>query len=326
MCSRNNEGYGVNPHIVPKNLSLADIQSNLSPNFILNLKRLIVCGNFGDPLMNPELVEIFEYLKSVHPKLRIELHTNGGIGNDSSWQKLASLVEFCRFGIDGLEDTNHIYRKGVHWARLMNNINKFIDAGGNAEWAFLVFKHNEHQLELAQALSKKLGFSRFLPKRSTRHIRSDGEFIEKWPVYKSKDDIEYYIEPAADLKFQSNIDEFNTLKNSYASYASYLETTAVHCKVKTEKSIYLSVDGLVFPCCWLGIDFTLKRSSQDSVKGLLERIGHNESALNFKNHTITEIVSSSIFNEIQRSWSGPHRLQKCARTCGIGFDPFKSQF
>ena len=72
------------------------------------------------------IVGIFEYFKSVQPELKIELHTNGGIGSTETWKQLASLVHFSRFGIDGLEETNHLYRRGVKWSSLMNNINMFI--------------------------------------------------------------------------------------------------------------------------------------------------------------------------------------------------------
>lgn len=48
----------------------------------------------------------------------------------------------------------------------MANAQAFIDAGGYADWDYLIFKHNEHQIDEAIALSKKMGFGNFYPKKS----------------------------------------------------------------------------------------------------------------------------------------------------------------
>ena len=61
------------------------------------------------------------------------------------------------FSIDGLEDTNHLYRQDVEWDKIMERAKKFIGAGGRAEWKFIIFRHNQHQVEEARSLSKELG-------------------------------------------------------------------------------------------------------------------------------------------------------------------------
>ncbi len=326
MCSRNNEGYGVNPAIQPQNLSLACIQNFIPPDFIEGLSRVIVCGNFGDPLMNPEVVQIFEYFKLTNPNLRIELHTNGGVGNANTWIQLAKTVHFCRFGIDGLKDTNHIYRRGVNWQNLLKNVKIFVEAGGKAEWAFLVFKHNEHQLAEAEKLSHELGFKKFIPKRSTRHIKSNGEVSAQWPVKKNESEIEYFIEAATDEKFQKNLQIFLQNKANFENYDKYLGLTPINCKVAKENSIYIAADGLVFPCCWLGIDYALKDDSNATTKSLIHSIGAQQSELNMKNIDLNKILSGKIFNAIKDTWAGPNRIKKCAQVCGEGFDPFTRQF
>ena len=39
----------------------------------------------------------------------------------------------------------HAHRLDLRWERLMANVDAFLAAGGNAEWDFIVFEHNEHQ-------------------------------------------------------------------------------------------------------------------------------------------------------------------------------------
>ena len=65
------------------------------------------------------------------------------------------------FGIDGLEDTNHIYRRGVKWERLQDNFREYIKAGGDADWQFIPFSWNKHQLDAARELATKEGFDKF---------------------------------------------------------------------------------------------------------------------------------------------------------------------
>ena len=49
---------------------------------------------------------------------------------------------YARFAIDGLEDTNHIYRRNTDWVKIVQNATAYIAAGGRAEWDFIVFAHN----------------------------------------------------------------------------------------------------------------------------------------------------------------------------------------
>ena len=79
------------------------------------------------------------------------------------------------FGIDGLEDTNHIYRRGVKWERLQNNFREYIKAGGNAGWQFIVFPWNVHQIEEARQRSLDEGFTAF---SIVQTVRNGGNSIE----------------------------------------------------------------------------------------------------------------------------------------------------
>jgi hypothetical protein len=44
-------------------LSLADIKTILLPDFIAGLKRIYACGNYGDPIVARECIEVFRYLR-----------------------------------------------------------------------------------------------------------------------------------------------------------------------------------------------------------------------------------------------------------------------
>ena len=44
----------------------------------------------------------------------------------------------------------------------MRNLSTFINAGGKAEWKYLIFEHNKHQVDDAKQLAKSLGVETFI--------------------------------------------------------------------------------------------------------------------------------------------------------------------
>ena len=64
-----------------------DICTDL-PNVI---KTIRICGDYGDPLMNPHLDEILDYLV-FEKKLNFRIHTNGAIGNKNGSPTVRSTV------------------------------------------------------------------------------------------------------------------------------------------------------------------------------------------------------------------------------------------
>ena len=73
------------------------------------------------------------------------------------------------WGIDGLEDTNHLYRVNVDWNRLQENWRAYISGGGKAKWQFIVFKWNQHQLDEVKRYSESEKFKGFNIIRSVRN-------------------------------------------------------------------------------------------------------------------------------------------------------------
>ena len=65
------------------------------------------------------------------------------------------------FPIDGLADTNSMYRRMTNFDKIMDNANAFISAGGNAHWKMIEFEHNKHQIEEARTVGKENGFANF---------------------------------------------------------------------------------------------------------------------------------------------------------------------
>lgn len=153
-------------------LSLAQVKKLFDVPFIRQLESMYMCGNYGDPAAAPDCLDIFRYFREINPDITLGMHSNGSLRNTKWWSELGIILsrpnDYCYFGIDGLEDTNHIYRVNTSFTKIMENASAFIGSGGQAHWEFLVFEHNEHQVDTARELATQIGFVKFREKVSRR--------------------------------------------------------------------------------------------------------------------------------------------------------------
>lgn len=318
LCGRYDKNGKVNSNLKMSELTLADCKIIFPKSFIKQLDRMYMCGNFGDPIIASDTLEVFEYFRYSNTSMGLNMHTNGGARNSQWWKDLASLFytsdSYTTFSIDGLQDTNHIYRRGVVWDNIINAASSYIQAGGNAVWSFIVFKHNEHQVEEARKLSEKMGFKRFVVKKSSR-----------FTAYRKYD---YLQPPSNPLYLNLNLNINNQINDRYGSYDNFLDQTGVSCKVKKEKSLYVSAEGLIFPCCWTaGNMFDNKTKVEDTpLFGIIKDFNN----INAKKLSMEEILNGNIFEDIEKTWSlnsrSEGKLDVCVRNCSKEYDFFNDQF
>ena len=152
------------------------------------------------------------------------------------------------FSIDGLADTNHLYRQDVEWSKLLQRIKWFIDCGGQAVWKFVLFKHNSHQQQKARALAKKLGFIDFVIED---HNRNFGPALHK------NGTVSHWILPADNSKvagtfdLQSSVRRYRTNNHNYKGPVKDLQISCEHLK---DESVYIDAQGRISPCCYQGFD------------------------------------------------------------------------
>ena len=171
MCDRNINGGKDSPHITNAELSLQDAQNIFDEDFIRQLKTFYMCGNLGDPIMAKDTLETFKWIRSINPDVWLSMNTNAGAQEDYWWYELANTfgrMGTVIFSIDGLEDTNHLYRQNVRWEKVERSMEAFIDSGGRARWDYLIFEHNEHQVDEAQQRAIDFGFKKFALKDTNR--------------------------------------------------------------------------------------------------------------------------------------------------------------
>mgnify|MGYP003323184466 FL=1 len=226
--------------------TLKIIIDKIGPDVLSKINHFYSCGVLGDGAMNPECYEIYEYVKSCGAKATA-LYTNGGLRNTEFWKSLATTQTQVIFAIDGLEDTNHLYRRNVKWAKLIENVEAFINAGGHATWDYLKFKHNQNQIEQAELLSKKLGFKKFRLKETTRwnDFDSEGNWVERDHIKLDNYKLEK-IERDTEASGH-NVTQKTKVKQSFTK--AKINCWSYH---KNKSEIYIAANGDVSPCCWLG--------------------------------------------------------------------------
>jgi MoaA/NifB/PqqE/SkfB family radical SAM enzyme len=261
-CPRNDYGYKLRKDYPERDLTINDWKKIFDGVHLPYVNQILFNGNFGDPLINDDLIDIIEYCHSRWGKLDIHISTNGGIRNVDWWKKFGEkskywkkrtkvLVAFC---IDGLEDTQELYRINVPYKKAIENAKAFINAGGRAYWRMVPFAHNEHQINAARSLAKEYGF--------TKLVLNDCDRDNLWVF---TDDVNgYYITPTSDKKqlklashedvYTPNLDRnWNTeyLKNLDHSWKEY--DNKIKCFAQDTKTFYISSSGEIYPCCWTGM-------------------------------------------------------------------------
>jgi len=318
MCDRNKNGGEVNQYLRDRELSFEVMMDTLDP-VIPQLKKVYFCGNYGDPIMSNSLLPILKYLRGNNPDLNLSIITNGSLRPIPWWKELAGERVSARFGIDGLEDTHHLYRQRAKWDIIIRNAKSFIDAGGYAIWDYLVFGHNEHQIEEARQLSKKLGFSEFVVKKT-------GRFFSNIKL-SGKEEHVGLKKPKSKENINKSLQKEEMIKEKYGSIENYLNATKIDCKVRKNREIYISAEGLVFPCCWLAGQlykwYLPPKSSQ-----IWKFVNKNEININYV--SLEDVFYSGFFKKIEKSWSSESvnngKLKTCALKCGEELDQFGDQF
>lgn len=233
---------------------------------IAKLDKMFMCGNYGDPAAGRYTLDIYREFRNLNPGIVLGMNTNGGIQHTVWWYELGRMLhqaqDYIVFSIDGLESTNHVYRKNVNWNKVMQNALAFIDAGGSAHWDMLVYRHNQDQVDACEQLARDMGFRWFRAKVSKRGFTNRLEAPIGW----------------TDPRTQG---------------------TRINCHALREQSVYIDAQGRLSPCCWLGArqhdfvtDFDEVKNSWDSMQPnvvCLDTCGTVSGNTNFSNQWQREV-------------------------------------
>ena len=336
MCDRNMNGGADNPHITNAELSLEDCKRIFKPEFIAQLKTMYMCGNLGDPIVAKDTLEVFRYFREHNPHMWLSMNTNAGAKDEAWWRKLSQVfgrMGAVIFSVDGLSDTNHLYRQNVVWDNVERNMRAFIDAGGRARWDYLIFEHNEHQVEKAELLSKEWGCERFVKKKSGRFITSDIKPKSSHQAVNRKGvETQNLSQPKEEKNKNLALLKQKEIEKSYGSMNEYLDKCGITCKVAKQGSIFVTAEGLLMPCCWTAGRMYKWWHADPKIEQVWDHIDNagGKQSINIIHNDIKHVVNGKLIDSITSSWDkesiAKGKLGVCAQKCGNEFDPFEEQF
>lgn len=337
MCDRNENGGATNKHIIGAELSLEDCMKIFPPEFIAQLNTMYMCGNLGDPIIASDTLEVFRYFRQHNPTMWLSMNTNAGARDTMWWTELASI--FGRngsviFSVDGLQDTNHVYRQHVSWSKVENSMHSFIAAGGRARWDFIVFEHNQHQVSEAEQLSKDWGFEKFTAKKTGRFFSTNthtGKDMHQ--AVNKKGAVTWLIKKPSTTFLNAATEKETMLVEKYSSMEKYYDSCNIDCKVIKEKSIFITAEGLLMPCCWTAGRMYKWWKADPTTEQIWDHIhtAGGKDAISCISQSIESVINNSgILSSIEDSWNKTNvangKLLVCANKCGTEFDAFSEQF
>ena len=274
----------------------------------LLIKEITLNGNWGDPMMHPDLVEMLDIWSHYHPETNLMLHTNGSMRSTQFWKDMGTV---CRrfsnhvivFAVDGMKDTHSIYRVRTNWDKLCENISAFASTFGRARVCMTAFKHNVHQVKEVEALAKQLGAIEFEVRPSHgAHTIQDGVLIEEV-------DTEYYQTRFDDLDTtMSDLRDFDY----YDAIQDWLPKNKTKCPWFNDRNIQIDPWGRVWPCCHVsqyGVtnDFSEVDESFKSARETNDLTNHSLRSV-LRNDWYMKDLYKAVKNA---SWS------ECRETCGV---------
>jgi len=250
MCSRFTSTGFVQPDLQEGDLSPDVFYKLFTPEFASQMDHVYFSGVYGDPCLNKDLPEFVNYLLNNGCK-SVSIDTNGGYRGEDWWAKLAHPNVLINFAIDGTDnETLDKYRIGVRYDKVLANLKSYISSGGAAQWNFIVFKHNEHQVEEAKRIAEEVG-AKFRIK-VTQKFR--GKYEHKVMI---DGEHRFTLEPPEqDMYKHSNVGKLEHIPISITKVNlekfTWLNEHKVSCKSLERQEVYLTASGLLLPCCYLG--------------------------------------------------------------------------
>lgn len=143
----------------------------------------------GEPLLNPDVYRMIEYCKKYH--ITTKMSTN--LTTVDPARLVESGLDQLFVALDGTsQETYEKYRVNGSYEKVLSNMIKIVGEKKRlnrkrplVEWKFIVFKHNEHEIEKAKRLATEIGVDKIVFNGANLNPGNVSE-IEKWVSTKSE--------------------------------------------------------------------------------------------------------------------------------------------
>lgn len=327
-CPRNFFGSKKHSWIKDTEYTISEFKKYFSHEVLSQVKFILLCGSYGDPAACSDLEEIIEYLMSYD--LEVQINSNMSLRSKESWKRIGkSLNEKSQIvlSIDGLEDTNHLYRRGTRWNKIEENVQALRGTKANVVWECLLFSHNIAQKEEINRKAKEWGIPTVLFK-NPMGFKVDDNGVRYMPLLDSSGRVESLLYPhdqdvsrVYDLKLKLNINIIEHIQSDEYSPKEYRVKESSHehsieCRSLKENEVYIDGNKNVYPCCFFGSYDNPEQFDQQLLDYLYSI---DRSKISLKNSTLKDILNNQTYSQVEKSWSCQNysdgKLKICERYC-----------
>lgn len=136
------------------------------------INHFYLCGDYGDSIYYPDLLRLIQRFRN---KISFHIVTNGSHQTEKFWHSLSEVLtknDAITFSIDGLEDTNHLYRVKSNWKSIMTGVDIMVQGSAVVNWKTIVFNFNYDHLDKIKTFAKSKG-AIFHAEKTHRHGNQD---------------------------------------------------------------------------------------------------------------------------------------------------------
>lgn len=165
--------------------------------------------NWGEPLLNKNMAEMIKIAKEYEAQTFVSTNLNINMTQEMAESLVKSGLDRMTISIDGATQKSYeIYRKNGNIDLVFKNVKLLVEAKKklnsvtpHLHWQFLVFKHNEHEIEKAKEMAQEIGvndigftapfcdtkWASTIPKYNNYIVKEQPNSQEKKVIFKNAD-------------------------------------------------------------------------------------------------------------------------------------------
>ena len=338
QCHRtNSNGLGKEDWLPLIQWSVDEFKAAFPPEAMEKIHRFKFCGTWGDPIMNKDILEIFEYISVEGPLCLISVDTNGSIRNEDFWWKLG-----CMFGtklavvfdIDGINQKMHErYRRFTDLNKVLDNMHTLSQTNAIVQSQTVLFQHNENYKDEILKLVKEYG--------STNHefVISDRFHDSNTQHFVDDNGDEFTLTKANSRLLPNGVVSGAFKQETVLDKAIYKQTEAqtidkpktrvvskpqrtldynIKCRWALPRNeVVVNPDGQVLPCCFHANSiYRNKLNNFIKEDPAYDYYIKNKNEFNVFKKSIIDIVESEHFTKtLPESIKGDNPNPLCVRNC-----------
>jgi MoaA/NifB/PqqE/SkfB family radical SAM enzyme len=315
-----------------KELDLDFFKKTLTPDLLkLQVKRITMCGDIGDPIYASEYLEIIKYIKVHNPKIHVYTITNGSYRKPVWWKELAKIsneYDTINFSVDGYDNTsNNLYRVGSDWDSIMTGMKIMCqDSPAFVYWATIVFEFNQDYLDQIEQQAQDIGCDGLQLTYSTKFGSKYGE------AYGGEQDL---LEPRTEFissthRYERHFRDISGRKQLNTEYLIHNQQQFEKIKQQHNvfitpmcsignRGLYVSADGILHPCSWVSFPYVSMSTNRKTINFQDSFHQMYREHLNLKTRSLTDILDDPIWNKLFSTFDDTKNAwveceQKCSCT------------